>query len=50
MANVGDLNVTVKVEGLDEAMEKANQLKATLAECVELIDSLSEKELKLKVC
>jgi hypothetical protein len=38
---MGGLTLTVNMEQLDEAKEKANQLKATLEECQQLIDSLS---------
>ena len=35
-----------KLENMDEAIEKANQLKTLLVEVKELIDSLFQKEVK----
>lgn len=38
-----EINMTFKTDGLDQAIEKANQLIALLREAANLIDSLSGK-------
>jgi hypothetical protein len=37
-----NVNAKINISGLDEAIEKANQLKALLVEVKELISSLQE--------
>ncbi|QIB68587.1 hypothetical protein Ami103574_04290 [Aminipila butyrica] len=39
--------VSIKVEDLDEAIEKANQLKKLLEEAQKLIDSLAATQIKV---
>lgn len=43
---MGEFTLIVSMEQLDDAKEKANQLKATLKECQQLIDSLYQDKLR----